>query len=99
MGADEVQKLAAAAAARAHGEAQIGPVEAVDEDLRRRREQPSQDIGAGRGIGGCGEGDGLGPAERAVKRGQIHVFRTEVMAPLGNAMGLVDRQQARPWRS
>ena len=94
MGADEVQKLAAAAAARAHGEAQIGAVEAVDEHLRRRREQPFQDIGAGRGIGGRGECHRLRGAERAMERGEVHVFGAEIMAPLGNAMGLVDRQQA-----
>ena len=89
---DEAQELAAAVAARAHGEAQVRPVEAVDEQLRRRREQPRDDVAARRLVGGRGEGDGLGDAERVAQRREVHVVGTEVVAPLRDAVRLVDRE-------
>ena len=92
MRGDEAQELAAAVAARAHGEAQVRPVEAVDEQLRRRREQPRGDVAARRLVGSRGEGDGLGDAERVPQRREVHVVGTEVVAPLGNAVRLVDRK-------
>ena len=33
-------------------------------------------------------------AERGAQRREVHVFGTEVVAPLRDAMGLVDREQA-----
>ena len=93
---DELQDLPAAAGARAHGEAQVGPVEAVHEHLGRLREQPGQDVGAGGGIGGRRERDRLQRAELVLQRRQGHVFGAEIVSPLRDAMGLVDRQHADP---
>ncbi len=92
MRGDEAQELAAAVAARAHGETQVRPVEAVDEQLGRACEQPGGDIAARRLVGGRGEGDGLGDAERVAKRCEVHVIGAEVVAPLRDAVRLVDRE-------
>ncbi len=92
MRRDEAQQLAAAVAARAHGEPQVRPVEAVDEHLRRACEQPRRDVAARRLIGSRGEGDGLADAERVAQWREVHVIGTEVVAPLRDAVGLVDRE-------
>ncbi len=52
-----------------------------------------QNIGARGGIGGRGEGDRLHTAERGLHRAERGIFGTEVVAPLRDAMRLVDRQQ------
>ena len=92
MGEDEVNEFAAAAGLRPHGQAQVGPIEAVHEHDRRGGEQAFGDVGARHLVGGRRERHRL-HAERLAHAGERHVFGTEVVSPLGDAVGLVDREQ------
>ena len=91
---DEIDDLAARLVFRAHGEAQIGAVEAMDEDGRLAGEEARLDLAARGGIGGGGEGDALHLAEARRGLADGHVFRAEIMPPLRDAMRLVDGEKA-----
>ena len=65
----------------------------MHEDGRRPGKQLCQDVGARGGVGGRGEGDGLHAAERGLHRAERGIFRPKIVAPLRDAMRLVDRQQ------
>ena len=73
---------------------QVRPVEAVHEHVRRAHEQLGDDIAAGGRIGGRGQGDDLRAAELRLDGAQRQVFGSKVVAPLRDAVRLVDRQQA-----
>ncbi len=90
---DEIQQSACGRRPWPHRQPQIGPVEAVHENRRLAAEKLCQNIGARRGIGRRGEGDRLHAAERRLHLAERRIFGTEVVAPLRNAMRLVDRQQ------
>ena len=102
MSGNKLHELAAAMASRAHGETQVGPVEAVDKDLGLLLgpllgllpEQPGQDVSPRRGVCGRRKRDDLQSAEFVLQGREIHVVGAEIVAPLRDAMGLVDRQQA-----
>jgi hypothetical protein len=87
------EELALGLLLRLHGEAQVGPVEAVDEQARLFLEEPVHDVAAGGHVGGGGERDGLHVAEAAAHLAQHGVFGAEIMPPLRHAMGLVDGEQ------
>ena len=89
----KVGDLLASAGLGAHGQAQVGAVEAVDEQGRRLGEQLVQNIGTGRGVGGRGERRGLHAAQFRLHCAERCVFGPEVVTPLRNAMRLVDRKQ------
>ena len=93
MGLDEIGDLPAAGRFRLHRQAQVRPVEAVHEYNRRPRKELFQNVGARRGVRGGGEGDGLYAAERRLNSPERRVFRTKIMAPLRDAVRLVDREQ------
>ena len=93
MALDEIRDLLAAGGFCLHRQPQIGPVEAVHEHRRRAAEKLLQNIGARGGVGGGGERDRLHAAELRLHRAERRVFRPEVVAPLRDAMRLVDRQQ------
>ena len=90
---DEIGDLLAAAGFCRHRQPQVGPVEAVDEHGGLTRKQSGQNVGARGGIGGRGEGHGLHAAELRLHRAKRRIFRPEIMAPLRDAMRLVDRQE------
>ncbi len=73
-----------------HGEVEVGPVERAHEAPRLAPEQLGDDLLARGGIGRGGDRDHLRVAERVRGGAQLHVFRPEVVAPLRDAMGLVD---------
>ena len=93
MAFDEFRDLFAAAGLCLHRQAQIGPVEAVHEHSGRAAEKLLDDIRARRGVGRRGERDGLHAAKLCLHLAERRIFRTEVVAPLRDAMRLVDRQQ------
>lgn len=70
------------------GQPDVRPVEGVDEDLRGPvlREQALGDLGAGRGVGGGGERQGLDVAQGRPGSGDLPVLGPEVVAPLRDAM-------------
>ena len=90
---DEIRNLLAAADFGLHRQAQVRPIEPVHEHGRRPLEQFCQNIGARGGVGRGGERHRLHAAERRLHRAERGIFGTEVVAPLRNAMRLVDRQQ------
>jgi hypothetical protein len=66
----------------------------MNENLRGAAEQPRHDVGAGRGIRGCRERHRLDRSKLFVQSRQGEIFGAEIMAPLRNAMGLVNREEA-----
>ena len=78
---------------RPHRQTQIGPVEGAQEKVRRRGEELFGDFGARRPVRRRRHGDGLDAAERLGDGAQAEIFLAEVMAPLRDAMGFVDRQE------
>ena len=60
---------------------------------RRANKQLRRDFGAGRGVRGRGHGDRLDAVERLDDLAQAQVFRPEIVAPLRDAMRLVDREK------
>ena len=91
--AHEIQDLVGAGGLGADAKAQVRPVEAVHEHGRIAPEQLADDVGAGGGIGGGGEGDGLHAAERGLGCAEPQIVRPEGVPPLRDAMGLVDREE------
>src|SRR5579862_2622456 len=75
-----------------HRVADVGPVEARNEDLRVAKLESEKDVLARLTVGGRGEGDEGHAGELRRKRAQLHVFRAEVVAPLRDAMSFVDRE-------
>ena len=73
-----------------HRKMQVGPVERPYEASRLAPEQLGHDFLARAGIGRGGDGDHLRVTERIRGGAQLHVFRAKVVAPLRDAMGLVD---------
>ena len=73
---------------RLEGQPDVRPVEGMDEDLRRPvlREQPLGDLGAGRGVGGGGERQGLDVAQRRPGPGDLPVLGPEIVPPLRDAV-------------
>ncbi len=90
---DEIGDLLAAAGFCRHRQPQVGPIEAVDKHSGLTRKQPGQNVGARGGIGGRGESHGLHAAELRLHLAKPRIFRTEIMAPLRDAMRLVDGQE------
>jgi hypothetical protein len=73
---------------------QVGAVETGDEDLGGAQPQVIDDIGAhpfGRGGGERHERD---LRQQITQFGHLPVFRTEIVAPLGHAVGFVDGDAA-----
>jgi hypothetical protein len=92
---DEIHQLLARAVLGLEGEAQVRAVEAAQEGARLgAAEEPCGDLGAGLGIGGRGERDGLDAVEEAPQLADAQVVGAEVVAPLADAMRLVDGEQA-----
>ena len=93
-GGDEFEDLAARIVLRPEGEPQVRPVEAAQESAGRGlAEQPRGDLGAGLGVGGGGQRDGLHTPERAAQLADPEIVGAEVMAPLAHAMRLVDGEE------
>ena len=86
----------------AHRKTYVRPVEGANENARLRRKKLLHDVGPGRRIRRRGHGDELHlPFARDGSRdlGEIGVFGPEIMAPLRDAMRLVDGQNIGPRRA
>ncbi len=68
----------------------VGSVETMQEELRRRGEKPPGDVLARGGVGGGGEADHLNIAEQLGGSPDFAVFGPKIMSPFGDAMRLVD---------
>ena len=69
-------------------------VERSGDDLRRPGKQRCDDVSAGARAGRGGRSHRLGTAQSLPGHGNPAIVRPEIMAPLRDAMGFVDRQQA-----
>ena len=90
VAADEVHDLPRRIVLTHESQMQVRPVERADEDARFAAEQFRHDLVAGARIGAGGHRDDRRIAERGSRGAQVHVFRAEVVAPLRDAMCLVD---------
>ena len=93
MLADEVGDLLPSAGLGLHCQPQVRPIEAVHEHRRRAAEKLIHNIRARGGVSSRGECHRLYVAEFCLHRAECCVFGAEVVAPLRNAMRLVDRKQ------
>ena len=75
---------------------EVRPREAGDEGPRLAEVELLNDVAADLVGGGGRQGDGRRPAQRAAEVSQPAVVGPEVVSPLADAMGLVDRQQLDP---
>ncbi|GAB1411428.1 hypothetical protein MASR1M97_01640 [Candidatus Desulfobacillus denitrificans] len=93
FGAQEGQQLGAGVGLLDDLVADVGTVEAGDEDARAAKLQVGDDFLACRLVGGGGERDArhLGPA--LVQEAELEVLRAEVVAPLRDAVRLVDGEE------
>ena len=90
MGVEPLDELARRIRLRPHREKEIGPVERAHEHLRLAHEQFRGDLRTGRSVRRRRDGDGLKAAERLGDLAQPQIFGPEIVAPLRDAMSLVD---------
>ena len=93
LAADEGEQLRARIVLVDDRVADVGPVEARHEHARVGERQPVDDLGAREGIGGGGERDARHRGIALVQQRQAEVLGPEIVAPLRNAVRLVDREQ------
>ena len=90
---EEGVELLARIVLRDHGVADVGAVEAADEDGRAPQSQPVHDLAAGGLVGGSREGDPGNAGEALAEGREAKVLGTEVVSPLGDAVGLVNGEE------
>ena len=91
---DEAQQLRARVVLFDDGVADVGAVEAADEDARGLQLQPLDDVGARELVGGGGQRDARHDGVALVQHIEREVVLAEVVAPLAHAMSLIDGEQA-----
>ena len=89
----EFDDLAARLVLGGKGKAEIGPIEAVHDDARRRREELRDDVVARHTVGRGGERDGRHWPERLAHPHQTAIIGAEIVPPLRHAMRFVDGEQ------
>ena len=86
-------QLLADPVARADVIADVGPVEAGDDQPVRRDSELGEDVGAGARVGGRGQREPRHLGMVVEQRPQLAIVGPEVVAPFADAMRLVDRDQ------
>ena len=76
-----------------HQVGDVGPIEAGQEHPVVLQAQALADVFAGAAIGGGGEGQAGNGWEPLGQHGQLQVLGPEIVAPLGDAMGLINGEQ------
>jgi hypothetical protein len=92
-GADEGEELAARVLLQRNRVADVRPVEALQEQQRAFQLQAAADVLAGLGIGRRRQRQARHAGKAGGQLVELHIFRAEVMAPLADAMGLVDGEE------
>ena len=90
---DESLELLRRGALLGDGVADVGAVEAGDEDRRIGEVEPLSDVLARLVVGGRGQRDERNAGEEPGKAPELHVLRPEVVSPLADAVRLVDGEQ------
>ncbi len=91
--ADEAQQLGARVVSVDDRISDVRAIETRDEHARVAQREPLDDLLARERIGGGGERDARRVGKAFVQRGELQVLRAEVVAPLRDAVRLVDRDQ------
>ena len=73
--------------------ADVGAVEAGDDQPVVGNAELGEDVGAGAAVGGGGQREARNVAEAVEQRPQQAIVGAEIVAPFADAMGLVDREQ------
>jgi hypothetical protein len=92
MAAEDLERLGDAVGPRHDAVDEIRAVERADENLWVAEVQLPGDVVADPRGGGGGEGMDAGRWEAVAEQGELPVFGAEVVAPLADAVGLVDRE-------
>ena len=93
MARQHVEQLRRLADLRLRADLEVRAMEARDEHLGVIHAQRMQDVGAGARIRGGGQRDARHAGEAFRQAGERAVFRPELVAPLRDAMRLVDGEQ------
>ncbi len=93
---EDVADLALEAVARLHRVADIGAVEARDDQAVGRNAELGEDVLAGVPVGGGGERQARYSGEGVEQRAQQAIVGPEVMTPFGYAMRFVDGEERNP---
>ena len=72
----------------------VGPVKPNDKLLGITQREVFNNFLAGSGVGGCREGHSRNRREFFVQQIEREVVNSEIMAPLGDAMRLIDGKEA-----
>ena len=94
MFAEQLEQLAEPVALRQHGVGQILAIEAGKERLAAGDVELSDNVFSDALGGGCCEGDAGHVGEASAEGLEVSVVGPEVVSPLGDAVGLVDRDEA-----
>ena len=90
MAIEDFADLAIHVASRQHAVGEIGAVEVADEKFRVFKLELGGDIAAHLLGGGGGEGVDGAAGEEFLESGELAVFRSEVVAPVADAVGFVN---------
>ena len=93
LGVEEAEELIAGVALRDDGVADVRTVEAADEHPRASEPEALGDLAPRRRVRGGGEGDARHAGVAFVQHRELEVFGPEVVAPLGDAVRLVDGEE------
>lgn len=93
MAAQELLQLLARVVLLHHGVTDVGAVEGADEVARVDQIQAFGDLALGRRIGGGGQRHARDMRPAFVQHRELAVFGAEIVAPLRDAMRLVDGKQ------
>src|SRR3546814_1748229 len=93
LASDQVGKLAGQAIAGMDGVADVRPVEARDDQAVTRDAELDEDVVAGVMVCGGGQREAGNVRKFVQQRAQQAIVRAEIMAPFGNAMRLVNREE------
>src|SRR6185437_17182241 len=93
LGLEERQKLRLGVGLGGDAIADIGPVEAGGEDAGLAEDEALDDVAACRPVGGRGQRDARHFREALMQHRELAIFGAEIMAPLRDAMRLVDGEE------
>ena len=92
MATEDGLDLTGTVGARHHSVDEVGPIERADEHRRVAQPQLGRDVVPHAGRGGRGEGVDADVRKSLAEQGELAVLGTEVVAPLADAVSLVDRE-------
>ncbi len=93
VGVELVDELAGGVRFRPHGQEEVRAIERAHKNLGRADKQPGRDFRPGRSVRRRGHSDRLDAMKGFRNLTQAQIFGAEVVAPLGDAVRLVDGEK------